>query len=57
MTIAQIKVNRYTRAGHNGKEIICPHCDASSRVYHFAWSALGCQWCKTMVEKQEWSLR
>ena len=48
------KVDRYTRAGFGGKEIICPKCDASTRVYHFSWSALGCQWCKSMVNKNDW---
>ena len=47
-------VNRYTRAGFGGREIICPKCDASTRVYHFSWSALECQWCKSMVNKNEW---
>ena len=47
-------VNRYTRAGFGGKEIICPKCDASARVYHFSWSALECQWCKSTVNKNDW---
>ena len=36
-------VNRYTRAGNNGKQICCPECREWSTVYHFSWSALGCQ--------------
>ena len=49
-------VNRYTRAGKNGKEIICPHCNKISRVYHFSWSAVGCLNCKEMVNKNEWRI-
>ena len=47
-------VNRYTRAGAGGKMIACPHCDRSVTVYHFAWSAIVCQHCKTPVEKNDW---
>ena len=50
------KVNRYTRAGINGKEITCPLCEYEQTVYHFAWSALGCLNCKGMVNKQDWYL-
>ena len=49
-------VNRNTRAGKNGKEIICPHCNKNSRVYHFSWSAAGCLNCKKMVNKNEWRI-
>jgi len=31
------KVDRYTRAGNDGKLIQCPECGEQSRVYHFAW--------------------
>lgn len=43
-------ITRYTRAGNNGKEIVCP-CGHVTRVYHFAWSGLGCQGCGNMVDK------
>ena len=49
-------VNKHTRAGMWGKEIVCPECDATHTVYHFSWSALGCQECGAMVEKNEWRL-
>ena len=29
------KVNRYTRAGKDGKFIVCPHCDQGNFVFHF----------------------
>jgi hypothetical protein len=37
-----IKVSRYTRAGQEGKLIICPFCFNSVRVYHFSWAGLWC---------------
>ena len=49
-------VNKHTRAGYNGKVIICPECDSRARVFHFAWSALGCLDCNHMVDKYEWKL-
>jgi len=50
------KVTRYTRAGNNGKVIICPECNNKARVFHFSWSALGCQHCKYIVDKYDWRL-
>ena len=49
-------VNSRTRAGKHGKFIICPECNCGETVYHFAWSALGCQHCGDMIEKNEWRL-
>ena len=50
------KVNRYTRAGKDGKFIICPECNQGSFVFHFSWSALNCQHCDTMIEKNDWKV-
>ena len=50
------KVQKYTRAGKDGKFIVCPHCDQGNFVFHFSWSALGCQHCGTMVDKYDWKL-
>ena len=51
------KVEKYTRASKtHGKFIVCPHCNHGSYVFHFAWSALGCQHCGSMVDKYEWKL-
>ena len=50
------KVTRYTRASNNGKVIICPECNNEARVFHFSWSALGCQHCKYIVDKYDWKL-
>ena len=47
-------VNRYTRAGRNGKLITCPKCKESAPVFHFAWSALTCHQCNRSVEKLDW---
>ena len=51
------KVGKYTRASKtHGKTIVCPECNKVATVFHFAWSALGCQHCGTMVDKYEWKL-
>jgi ribosomal protein S27E len=50
------KVNRYTRASKNGKEIYCPNCKDKTTVYHFAWSAITCQKCKKMIDKEKWNV-
>ena len=47
-------VNRYTRAGKNGKDILCPECRTWGTVYHFGWSALGCTNCHEMIDKEDW---
>ena len=46
-------VNRYTRAGKNGKQILCPECREWSTVYHFGWSALSCIHCGESVNKED----
>ena len=52
----QQTVNRYTRAGNNGKVIICPLCNTEATVYHFAWSALSCQSCEQSINKTDYLL-
>ena len=47
-------VNRWSRAGKNGKYIHCPHCFQSTLVWHFAWSALKCAGCNGYVDKHRW---
>ena len=56
MTQSNKNVNKYTRAGNNGKVIICPECNTSKRVFHFSWSALGCPDCHYIVDKYDWKL-
>ena len=48
------RVNNWTRAPKDGREIVCPKCDEVTRVYHFAWSALVCILCKATVNKNDW---
>ena len=50
------KVTKQTRAGRYGKTIVCPECNKVATVFHFSWSALGCQHCGSMVDKYEWKL-
>ena len=50
------KVNRHTRAGKNGKLIICPACNKASTVFHFAWVSLFCMHCRTEVAKSDWDV-
>jgi len=50
------KVNKYTRAGQNGKFIVCPKCKHEVRVYHFSWTDSHCKICKKMINKEEWSI-
>ena len=40
----------------DGKFIVCPHCNQGNFVFHFSWSALGCQHCNRMVDKYDWKL-
>jgi len=48
------KVNRWTRAGNQGRELYCPECAAETHVYHFAWSVMKCGKCKEYIEKYRW---
>ena len=51
-----VKVTKQTRAGKDGKFIVCPQCDQGAYVFHFSWSALSCQHCDTMIDKYDWKL-
>ena len=52
-----VRVNKYTRAGKLGKQIVCPSCKHSVTVYHFSWSGLGCTNCNKMIDKYNWELQ
>ena len=52
-----IYVTRYTRAGKNGKQIVCPECGSIRRIYHFNFSGLVCPQCKQSVDKYSWKVR
>jgi len=47
-------VNKYTRAGRNGKNIRCSKCKHIDTVYHFSWGTIVCNNCKAEVKKEEW---
>tara|TARA_R100000789_G_C2972995_1_gene141273 strand:- start:417 stop:836 length:420 start_codon:yes stop_codon:yes gene_type:complete len=47
-------VSKYTRAPHDGREIVCPVCNDITRVYHFSWYAICCQGCGEPVKKPNW---
>ena len=49
-------VTRYTRAGKNEKQIVCPECDNIRTVYHFNFSGLTCPQCKQSVDKYSWKV-
>ena len=49
-----MKVTKYTRAGHNGKEILCPKCNHKTTVYHFIWYAIKCEGCGEFIDKLNW---
>ena len=49
-------VDKYTRAGNSGKEIVCPECNSKARVFHFSWSALTCQCCRQSINKSDWQI-
>lgn len=51
-------VNKHTRAGNNGRVIICPECKTEVRVYHFSWCAITCcDGCGEMIDKQNWIVK
>ena len=50
------KVTKYTRAGKNGKAILCPVCKSMSIVYRFNFSGLTCPECKQSSGKYEWEV-
>ena len=53
-TICYKPVNRYTRAGYNGKQLKCPKCQSVRTIYHFNWSGLTCPDCKESIDKYDW---
>ena len=49
-------VSKYTRAGNNGRAIVCPNCNAKHKVSHFSWTALSCRDCGKYINKEEWTV-
>ena len=50
------KVTKYTRAGKNGRAIVCPECRSIRTVYRFNFSGLTCPECKESVDKYDWEV-
>ena len=48
------RVTGRTRAGKNGKNLKCPVCESTRRVFNFSFSALTCPSCKSCVNKEDW---
>jgi ribosomal protein S27E len=48
------KVNKYTKAGKDGKSLICPNCKNKEVVYHFSWTEIVCGGCFKSVSKYKW---
>jgi len=55
--IPMVKVNSRTRSGRDGREIICPHCSYSCKVYHLSWFTMKCDGCEVHVDKNEYLTR
>ena len=51
-TINTKPITRYTRAGQDGKEIMCT-CGAIHRVYHFSWCGITCKSCDNIIDKYD----
>jgi hypothetical protein len=47
-------MSKRSRAGKNGKNIMCPVCGHIHRIHHLSWTSLTCTSCKTDVDKYEW---
>ena len=56
-SINNCNVTRYTRAGKNGKQLVCPECGSIRRIYHFNFTGLVCPQCKQSVAKYDWKVR
>ena len=48
-----IPVDRYTRAGKDGRIIICPHCSREFVVSHFSCPSLICLSCGREFNKYD----
>ena len=52
-----MNVTKSTRAPRMGRQIVCPECNTTATVYHFAWSGLQCQHCEKMIDKYDWGVK
>ena len=51
LTETFIPIQKTSRTGQSGRNIMCPHCQSIDKVYHFAWHSLQCGHCKQMTNK------
>ena len=49
-------IHKRSRAGKNGKNIMCPVCGHIHRIHHLSWSSLTCTHCGSDVDKYEWMI-
>lgn len=43
-----------TERTHNkGKPLTCPHCQFTSTIYHWEWTAICCPECKAEIQRDE----
>lgn len=49
-------IQKKDRAGSNGKNIKCPHCQNVQRAYHLRWSSNSCHSCNADVSKYDWMI-
>ncbi len=49
-------IRKKDRAGSNGKNIKCPHCENVQRTYHLSWSSNSPHACKAAVSKYDWMI-
>ena len=42
------------RAGSDGKNIKCPHCEKVERIYNLRWQIKTCKFCLVESTKYEW---
>lgn len=47
-------IHKRSRAGKNGKNIMCPHCQSVTRIYNLSWTSLTCPSCKESTDKYDW---
>ena len=52
--VSYMPITGRTRAGANGKRIMCPICEKSWRVAHFGWNTLVRLFCHNAVDKAKW---
>ena len=49
-------IQKKDRAGSDGKNIKCPHCENVQRIYHLAWRTVTCHSCNADISKFDWMI-